>query len=93
MTYRKGERTDRRREAEFPFAVDIPIPRDGLGQNLNRILAAAQAYPGGAECWSHSTKAGAMEIRQWWSRTGFKKPAEADRFAAMFAELGARRAR
>jgi hypothetical protein len=34
-----------------------------------------------------------MEIRQWWSRTGTKRANEADRLAAMFAALGARRVR
>jgi hypothetical protein len=34
MFYRKGERTDTHREAEFPFAVDIPIPRDGLRESI-----------------------------------------------------------
>jgi hypothetical protein len=93
MTYRKGERTNRRREWDYPHSVDIPVPRDGLGDaKLERILTAAQACRYGAECWSHSTQANG-EIRRWWSRVGTKTGCDADRVQTALADLGAIRRR
>jgi hypothetical protein len=92
MVYRKGERSNRHREAEFPFAVDIPVPRTGLGENLTAVLSAVQACPVRAESWSHSTQVKG-EIRQWWLRIGTSTASEADRFAALFGSLDARRTR
>jgi hypothetical protein len=87
-----GARTNKHREADHPYAVDIPIVGDGLGQNLNRIVAAAKALPGGAEEWGHRTRQ-PDGTPQYWSRVGTKLAEDADRFAAEFFRLGARRVR
>jgi hypothetical protein len=93
MVYRKGERTNKHREREYPFAVDIPIPpATGLGDNLTAILAAEQDCPGEVESWSYSTQVG-LELRRWWHRIGTRSPTDADRLASLFASLGARRVR
>jgi hypothetical protein len=92
MVRHKGQRTDKQRDATYPHAVDIPIPRDGLGQNLNRIHAAAADCQGGAEAWGHSTRlAGAAP--QYWCRVGTMVEADADRIATLFISLGAVRVR
>jgi hypothetical protein len=92
MVRHKGQRTDKQREADHPHAVDIPIPDDGLGQNLNNIIAAANTLAGGAETWGHMTR-GERGDPQRWCRTGTKLGADADRLAGLFAHLGARRVR
>ena len=92
MVRHKGQRTDQQREAGHPHAVDIPIPGEGLGQNLNNIIAAASVLPGGAETWGYATH-DMKGNPQRWSRVGTKLPADADRIAAMFSHLGARRVR
>lgn len=45
MVYRKGQRADKRREAEYPLAVDVPMPRNGPSQNLNRIVGIILLLP------------------------------------------------
>jgi len=92
MSRYKSQRTDRHREADHPHAVDIPIPGSGLGQNLNNIIAAAATLPGGAETWGHMTP-GPKGDPQRWCRIGTKVPADADRMAALFSHLEARRVR
>jgi hypothetical protein len=88
----KGARTDKHREADHPYAVDIPIGGNGLGQNLNRIVEASRALPGGAEHWGQETRL-ADGTRQRWCRVGTKLAEDADRFAAEFRRLDARRVR
>jgi hypothetical protein len=92
MVYRKGERTDKHREAAYPHAVDIPIVGNGLGQNLNRILTETLSCAGGAEQWSHRTRKPNGDPL-YWCRVGTKLPEDADRFAEMFGRLGAVRVR
>jgi hypothetical protein len=88
----KGRRIDKHREADHPHAVDIPIPGDGLGQDLNNIIAATHTLHGGAETWSHMTRE-ERDNSQRWCRVGTKLPVDADRLAGLFNHLGARRVR
>jgi hypothetical protein len=92
MVYRKGERTNRQREAEHPYAVDILIGGEGLGQNLNLIVEALRTCPAGGDQWGHTTRLEDGTPR-YWCRVGVKAAADADRLAGMFAHLGARRVR
>ncbi len=93
MVYRKGERTNQQREREFPFSVDIPIPRDGLGDaRLGMIWEASKACRHGAEVWSHSTHIKG-ELRQWWSRIGTKTDDDAELVRVALAGIGATRTR
>jgi hypothetical protein len=92
MTYRKGQRTTKHREADYPHAVDIPIPNGGLGQSLNLIVSAVRDCPGTAEQWSVRTR-GANGDPSEWVRVGTKDSADADRIAAIFNPLSARRVR
>jgi hypothetical protein len=92
MVYRKGERTTKHMEAQYPYAVDVPIPGTGLGQNLNRISEAAQACAGGAEMWGHMTRMPNGDPRRW-ERIGTKLSEDADRFTEMFGRIGAKRVR
>jgi hypothetical protein len=92
MVQHKGQRTDKHREATYLHAVDIPIPGDGLGQNLNNIIAAAKTLPGGAEAWGHMTRGERGEHHRW-CRVGTIVAADADRLAVLFTHLGARRVR
>jgi len=85
MVYRKGERTNKQREAEYSFAVDIPIPRTGLGQHLNRIAEAASLV--GGEQWSYSTR-DERGNPLYWCRVGVKDELDAERLVRMFAGLG-----
>ena len=87
-----GQRTDKQREADYPHAVDIPIPGSGLGQILNNIIGAKRTLLGGAESWGHMTR-GAKGDPQRWCRVGTKLPADADRIAGLFSHLDARRVR
>ena len=89
---RKGERTTKRREADYPHAVDVPIPGSGLRHDLNRIIKAADALPGGGEQWGHQTR-GPKGDPEYWCRVGAKLPEDADSIAQAFAHLGARRVR
>lgn len=86
----KGQRTNKHRDADHAYAVDIPIPGNGLGQNLNRIIAEADAL--GGEQWGHMTR-GPKGDPQRWCRVGLKRPEDADLLARKFEALGARRAR
>jgi hypothetical protein len=88
----KGMRMNKHREADNPFAVDIPIGGNGLGQNLNRICEAAAALPGGAEEWGHGTRATDGRPQRW-CRVGTKVAEDADALAAQFSHIGARRVR
>jgi hypothetical protein len=88
----KGQRTNKQREAAHPHAVDIPIPGDGLGQNLDNIIAAAKTLPGGAETWGHMIR-GERGEPQRWCRVGTIAAGDADRLAGLFTHLGARRVR
>jgi hypothetical protein len=92
MVRHKGARTNQHREAAYPYAVDIPIVGDGLGQNLNRICHVVLACPGGADHWGFRSRLpdGTPED---WARIGAKLAADADAFAAQFAYLNARRVR
>jgi hypothetical protein len=92
MVYRKGERTKKQREAEYPFAVDIPIVGNGLGQNIGLIDAAAKACKAGAETWSTRTRA-ADGTPTDWRRIGTKAVADAESIAGKFSYLNARRVR
>ena len=91
MVYRKGERTNRNREAAWHFAVDIPVPPRGLESSLNRIHEAVSAADG--EVWGWREKPNGREVAVDWIRCGFHKAEEADAFAAAWASLNARRAR
>jgi hypothetical protein len=86
----KGQRTNKHRDADFPYAVDIPIPGTGLGENLNRIVAAAAEL--GGEEWGHMTRAPNGDPQRW-CRVGTKRPEDADLLARKFEGLGARRVR
>jgi hypothetical protein len=88
----KGQRTTKHREKQYPHAVDIPIPRDGLGQKLNDIHDAAKACPGGAEAWGFGTRLeDGTPLR--WMRVGTMTPDDADAIAERLTGIGARRVR
>jgi hypothetical protein len=92
MVHHKGQRTDKQREADHPHAVDIPIPGEGLGQNLNTIIAASDTLPGGAETWGLMTR-GPKGEPQRWCRVGTKLSVDADKMASLFMHLGALKVR
>jgi hypothetical protein len=91
MVYRKGERTNRNREAAWAFAVDIPVPSGGLGLNLNRIHEGVAAAGGEVRGWRDEPNG--RDIPVDWVRCGFHKAEDADAFAAAWSDLNARRAR
>jgi hypothetical protein len=83
-------------DREFPHAVDIPIPPEGLGDKLPLVLDAAGVCRDQAQVWSHSLPANdgsAGEVRTWLSPIGTKTPEDAKRIARTFRSLGARRVR
>jgi hypothetical protein len=88
----KGQRTNKHREADYPFAVDTPIPAGGLGQKLNLMIDALRPLGAEAEIWSHMVR-GPRGDPQCYSRAGFKSAQGADAFARTFGYLGARRVR
>jgi hypothetical protein len=81
MVYRKGERTNRIREAAWAFAVDIPLPPRGLGAN--------QPQPA-ARFGAGATSPMVPTFQPTGSAAGFHKAEDADAFAAAFADLNAR---
>jgi hypothetical protein len=92
MEYWNGNLAVKTWEAEYPFAVDVPVPPEGLGTILPIILDAARACPNGAQVWSHGEARDGERIR-FWSRIGTTTPTEARRMARMFSSIGARRVR
>ena len=92
MVRHQGARSNKHREADHPFAVDIPIPAGGLGQSTDLIDREAGRCLAGAEVWSHGTKA-VDGTPQDWRRIGTKMAEDADRLAQRFAHLQARRVR
>jgi hypothetical protein len=91
MVRHKGARSNKQREADHPHAVDVPIIGDGLGQNIHLIGHEADKCAG-AEVWSHRTRL-TDGTPQDWRRVGTKTPEDADRIAALFSHLQARRVR
>lgn len=91
MVYRKGERTNRHREAAHAFAVDIQVVPPGLGANLNRIHQHVREY--GGEVWGWRDKPNGRDIPKDWVRCGFHKAEDADAFAAAWTALNAKRVR
>ena len=90
MLHRKGPQTSERLEAEYPFAVDIPIPGTGLRQHLKEIEEAARLVEGEQWACSGSDEDG-NPYR--WCRIGVKDQRDAERLLRMFAGLGAKRGR
>ena len=90
MVYRKGERTNQHREVVYPFAVDIPIPRTGLGHHLNKIAEAVHLMDG--EQWSYSSR-DERGNPQYWCRVGARTERDADLLVRMFVGIQAKRAR
>jgi hypothetical protein len=76
-------------DADYPWAVDIPIPPTGLGPLLPVILDAAKACPAGAVV-SVYAEPEAAEVRRWWERISTKTPADARRLVTTFRSIGAR---
>ena len=89
MVRRKGERTNKHREAEYVYAVDVPVGGRGLGQNL---IHADVARAGG-EVWSHSDLLGERRTPRDFARCGFRSADQADAFAETWRLLGATRVR
>jgi len=79
-------------DADFPWAVEIPIPPAGLGPMLPVILDAAKACAGGARVTTRSEPPNA-EIRTWFNRIATRSPADAQRLERTFRSIGARRIR
>ncbi len=77
---------------EFPWAVDIPIPGEGLGPLLPVLLNAAQVCSGGAMVTTYSISADG-EVCAWFNRVATKTPMEAQRIAKTFQSVGARTVR
>jgi hypothetical protein len=78
-------------DAEFPWAVDIPIPPAGLGAMLPVILDAAKACPSGAVVQTFAVPPEG-EVRQWYNRIATKTPSDAKRLIRTFRSIGARAA-
>jgi hypothetical protein len=79
-------------DADFPWAVDIPIPPAGLGPLLPLILDAAQSCDAGAVVTTCSeARAGNGEVRRWFNRILTRCPEDAHRIAHTFRSIGARR--
>jgi len=94
MVYRKGERTNRHREADYPFAIDVPVPADGLGsRGLNAIARAMAACTHPTEHWSHSEFRAFGERMSHAVRIGAKSSDDAERILSALADWGAQRAR
>ena len=94
MVYRKGERTNRQREQDFSYAVDIPVPPDGLGgPGLRAIMHAMRRCQGWTEQWSHSEFRAFGTRKAFYVRLGATNEADANILAEALAELGAERAR
>jgi hypothetical protein len=79
-------------DADFPWAVEIPVPPAGLGPMLPVILDAAKACAGGAKVTTRSEPPNA-EIRAWFNRIATRSPADAQRLEQTFRSIGARRVR
>ena len=79
-------------DADFPCAVEIPIPPAGLGPLLPVILDATKACPGGARLDTFAEPPHA-EVRAWFHAISTVSPEEADRLARTFRSIGARRVR
>jgi hypothetical protein len=79
-------------EPDFPWAIDIPIPPDGLGPMLPVILDAAKACQGGAVISTYGAPP-AGEVRSWFNRIATRTPGDAQRLARTFRSIGARRVR
>jgi hypothetical protein len=94
MIYQVGERTNRLRDAEFPYAVDVPVPPDGLGgAGLRAIMGAMTRCQGRTERWSHS-ELRAFGIRKaFLVRVGTATEADAEKVTLTLSDLGAHRAR
>lgn len=74
---------------DYPYCVDIPIPRQGLASMLLVILDAANACPGGAVVSTYGVPP-AAEVRQWFNRIATRSAEDARRLALTFHSLGAR---
>jgi hypothetical protein len=79
-------------DADYPCAVEIPIPRAGLGPLLPVLLDAAKACQGGARLETFAAPPHA-EVRAWFHAIATVCREEADRLASIFRSIGARRVR
>jgi hypothetical protein len=86
----KGAMSDTTREANHPFAVDVPIPSCGLRQDLN--LIADRAREVGGNQWGYSTRLPSGKP-EYWCRIGLLTADDADSLLLQFSHLGARRVR
>jgi hypothetical protein len=79
-------------EADFPWAVDIPIPPAGNGRLLPILMDSAKACPGGALFLTYADPP-AGEVQTWFNRIATRSPEDARRLACTFRSIGARRVR
>ena len=94
MVYRKGERANRHREADYRYAVDIPVPPDGLGgAGVRAIMGAMTRCQGRTERWSYSEFRAFGTRKAFFVRVGTVAECDAAMIADTLAELGAQRAR
>ena len=94
MLYSRGERTNRNREADYQFAVDVPIPPDGLGgRGVRAIMGAMTRCQGRTERWPHSEFRAFGTRKRFFVRVGTVTEADAVVIADTLADLGAQRVR
>ena len=94
MVYRKGERTNGHREQAFKFAVDVPIPREGLGDaGLSAIAGAMGRCQKHSESWAHSEFRAFGERKSFFVRIGTETEIDADSLVLALSDFAAQRAR
>ena len=94
MIYQIRERTNRRPEAEFPYAVDVPVPPKGLGgAEVRAIMGAMTRCRGRTERWSHSQVRVFGMRKAFFVRVGTSTEADANNVTITLSDLGAHRAR
>ena len=92
MIYRSGELTDL--DQHYRFAVDVPVPPDGLsGAGVRAIMGAMTRCQGRAEQWPHSEFRAFGTRKRFFVRVGTATECDAAMIADTLAELGAQRAR
>jgi hypothetical protein len=80
MTRRKGERTSRMNERDFPHIVEMPLPDDGFGTRLDE-METFHRLRGIASARGRRQRRDEQEYVRWC----FARITDADDFAQQFA--------
>ena len=83
----KSVTTKQAAERRFAFHVDVPVPADGLGRDLDAMLAWLRRFD-----WDkhgHSEPGGELEVPRDFARFYFADFPMARDFAVAFQDLGA----